>query len=127
MRQFGLKLLRHYIWLEGNAGYFVQTSDGIVINSKCSLPISGIKDDYLQADSFKNKNEFDTLTEEIRQLSYSLGGKLESLNEMFGIRTITYGFILDEYKITITVYSYLDSHEHDGGYGMVEFDVSLNK
>jgi hypothetical protein len=94
LRQYGLTLLRHYIWLEGNAGYFAQTSDGIVINSKCSLPISGIKEGYLQADSFKNKNEFDTLAEEIRQLSYSLGGKLEYLNEIVGIRTISYGFIL---------------------------------
>ena len=91
------------------------------------MPISGIKDGYLQADSFKNKKEFDTLAEEIRQLSYSLGGKLEDLTEIFGIRTITYGFILSGYKIAITVHNYLDSQEHDGGYGSVKFDVSLNK
>jgi hypothetical protein len=123
LREFGMHLLRHYVWAEGNIGYFAQTSDGIVINTKCEMPIRGIENGMMRASSFQNKNEFDTLAEEIRQMVYAHGGKLERTREISGIRTISYSFTYQNYLVRINVFVYLKSSEFDG-FGTIGYDIS---
>jgi hypothetical protein len=123
LREFGLHLLRHYIWAEGNIGYFAQTSDGIVINTKCEIPITGVENGMMQASFFQNKNEFETLAEEVRQMGYALGGRLERTRETLGIRTISYSFIYQNHIVRINVFVYLKNSEL-GGFGTIGYDIS---
>jgi hypothetical protein len=123
LREFGLHLLRHYIWAEGNIGYFAQTSDGIVVNTKCEMIIDGVKDGMMLPSSFQTKKEFDILAEEVRQMVYALGGSLENIREIAGIRTISYSFIYQKYIVRIGVFVYLNSSEF-GGFGRVVYVIS---
>jgi hypothetical protein len=122
LRPYGLHLLKHYVWVKGYTGFFAQTSDGIIINTKGSLRIGGIKDGRLQSINYKNQNEFDADAEFIRQMVYSYNGTVNRVRESLGIRTILYKLTLNGMNIDITVSIHIDDPQKNG-YGWIDMDI----
>jgi len=133
LRQYGLHLLRHFIWVKGNIGYWAQTSDGIVVRARCKFLASGIEfdkdgDPGQISEKYKSKKDFDTDSEIIRQIVYANNGRLISTREIrgSGIRTISYEYFIGNFKINPSVYVYLADAEKNG-YGSIDIDVELIK
>jgi len=131
LRQYGLHLLRHFIWVKGNIGYWAQTSDGIVVSTRCKFPVSGIEfdkdgDPGQIEGKYKSKKDFDTDSEFIRQMVYANNGRLISTRETRGYRTISYEYFIGNFKISPSVFVYLEDAEKYG-YGSIDIDVKLIK
>ena len=127
LRQYGMKLLRYYVWAKGNIGFWAQTSDGIIIRVRCSFFTNGIVEDEVGGgqvlQKYTNKNEFDADAEFIRQLIYSNNGRLVSTRELAGIRSISYVYFSNNFKISPVVFMQIDNPEGNGGYGWIDIDV----
>ena len=127
LRQFGMKLLRHFVWAEGNIGYWAQTSDGIIISTSCVLLVSGVERDRdgdagLNMQNYTSKRDFDSDAEAIRQIVYASNGRLLSTRDVVGIRSISYEFFIGDFKINPDVFVYLENSETNG-YGWIDIKV----
>jgi hypothetical protein len=123
LRQYGMYLLRYFVWTKGNVGYFAQTTDGVITRVHSINFVSGVNSEGLIVGKYNNKSEFDSDAEFARKLVYSNDGRLDSTRDILGDRTIIYEFFTRGLKVNIIVFMNL-KNQNERGYGEIKIEVS---
>ena len=123
LRQYGWALLRHFVWIQGNIGFYAQTSDGIITTVHSIRFANGVNQNGLILQNYTNRSEYEVDMEFVRRLVNSNNGRLVSTSDLFGIRSIDYEYFTREYKVNIVVWMNLEN-QSTRGIGSIDIKVT---